>query len=58
MKPLKGKISDRMRSGELPPDILHKRPETNETPSPEAVRAAKGQGLGEGATKRRTGGPE
>lgn len=46
---LRGVISDRIRRGEIVASKVHR---TDEVPSPEAVRGAKGQGLGKGATTR------
>lgn len=49
MKPLKGKISDKIRSGELPADVnVTKLRDMGEVapPSPQAVRDARGQGVG------------
>jgi hypothetical protein len=42
MKALSGKTSDRIRSGEIPPDAVGGRIETNDTPSADAVRHAEG----------------
>lgn len=47
MKELKGKISDRIRSGEIPADALpSKRPPTDDRPSADAVKRGKGRSLG------------
>lgn len=48
-QPLSGKISDRIRSGEIVAGKVHREAEQ---PSAEAVRDGKGQGLGKGATTR------
>lgn len=55
--PLSGKISDRIRSGELDKDVdIRVKGSVGEVP-PEAdsVRYGSGQGLGGGATRRRSG---
>ena len=50
MKPLKGKISDKIRGadGGIPADVhvVGPRPEADDRPSPEAVRNGKGHALG------------
>jgi hypothetical protein len=46
---LRGKTSDRIRSGEIAAGKIERPPET---PSTEAVRDAEGHGLGKGATTR------
>jgi hypothetical protein len=51
---LKGKISDRIRAGKLPKDVKHVYVRQPEVPTPAAVRSAKGQGLGKGATRARS----
>ena len=57
MKELPGKISDRIRGGKLPKDVVVTKTERHEPPpSDEAVRAAKGRSLGTGAERRRNGG--
>lgn len=55
---LGGKISDRIRSGDIPKDALKKGRVTgaDETPSIWAIKRAKGRGLGKGATQARNGG--
>jgi hypothetical protein len=51
-----GKITKRILSGEIPPDSLSsKRLPVDNTPSSKAVRRARGQGLGNGATRKRSG---
>lgn len=55
MKKLRGIISDRIRSGELPPDVRVKYTRTEDKPSAKAVRDGSGKGLGQGATRRRSG---
>lgn len=57
MEKLSGKTSDRIRSGEIPADSLAKGRDLGEAPpTPEAIRAAEGHGLGAGATEARNGG--
>lgn len=57
MRKLSGKISDRIRDGKLPKDVVVIKTERYEPPpSDEAVRAAKGRSLGTGAERRRNGG--
>ena len=56
MFPLKGKISDRIRSGKLPKDVQLNPPRTTPAPSAKSVRGGKGQGLGKGATRGRGSG--
>lgn len=46
---LPGKISDRIRSGEIVASNVHREPEQ---PSPDAVRDGKGHSMGNGATGR------
>lgn len=48
-QPLPGKISDRIRSGEIVAGKVHREAEQ---PSPDAVRDGKGHSLGKGATER------
>jgi len=55
MKKLRGIISDRIRSGELPPDVRVNYTRTVEKPSVKAVKGGSGQGLGQGATRKRSG---
>lgn len=57
MKKLGGKISDKIRSGELPDDVQVTGPrvEADDRPSVKAVRNAEGHGLGKGATESRSG---
>lgn len=47
---LSGKISDRIRSGDIAPSTLHPT-RTQPAPSSEAVRGAEGHGLGDGANR-------
>jgi hypothetical protein len=55
MEELSGKISDRIRSGEIPADALpSKRPPADDRPSDEAVRGARGRSLGNPARSDRT----
>jgi hypothetical protein len=49
MFPLKGKISNRIRKGEIAAGKVERPPER---PSPAAVRRAKGHSMGKGATTR------
>lgn len=58
VKDLDGKTSDRIRSGEIPPEALAKgRVETfEEMPDIEYVKHGGGRGLGQGATRKRNGG--
>lgn len=64
MKELNGKISDRIRITDpkdpsfIPSSALTKGRtiRDEEPPSAEAIRSAKGQGLGQGAERRRNGG--
>jgi hypothetical protein len=57
VKELSGKISDRIRSGEIPADYLPKgRTAQEPPPSTDAVLNARGHGLGAGATDARNGG--
>jgi hypothetical protein len=57
VKFLSGKISDMIRGGKLPGDVhvTGARPEADDRPSARAVRDARGQGLGKGATRARNG---
>jgi len=58
-KSLSGKISNRIRrrDNDIPKDVdLKFKGNTEEIPpKPSSVRGGKGQGLGEGATRRRSG---
>jgi len=56
MKSLRGIISDRIRSGEIPRDAVfpNKRPSTDDVPSAKAIRSARGQGLGNPARSDRS----
>jgi hypothetical protein len=57
MRKLSGKISDRIRGGDLPKDVVVTKTERHEPPpSDKAVRDAKGRSLGTGAERRRNGG--
>lgn len=56
---LHGVISDRIRSGKLPPDVAlkYERPElASDQPQPNSVRHGEGHGLGHGADRARNGG--
>lgn len=61
MRFLKGIISDRIRAKDtdIPPDVRHKldarADSAADAPSDKAVRGGKGQGLGTGAHRRRSG---
>ncbi len=51
---LSGKISDRIRAGEIPPDALGaKRPPADDRPSADAVRNGRGQALGDASRSDR-----
>lgn len=52
---LSGKISDRLRSGKLPKDVQIKTERYEQPPATKAVKRAQGRGLGQGATRRRSG---
>jgi hypothetical protein len=54
---LSGKISDRIRGGDLPKNVqvTGPRADADDRPSAKAVRSAKGHGLGKGATRARNG---
>lgn len=57
MKELDGPTSKRIRDGDIPREALSKGRDLGEAPpSGEAVRDAKGRGLGQGAERRRNGG--
>jgi hypothetical protein len=57
MKELDGKTSDRIRSGEIPPEAIAKGRDAGQPEPPaDAVRNAEGHGLGNGATSGRSGG--
>ena len=46
---LRGRISNRIRDGRIPADALPaKRPETDDRPSPDAIRHGSGRALGAG----------
>lgn len=49
-----GKITQRILSGEIPADSVNP-PRSQPAPSSSAIRGAKGQGLGRGATTGRDG---
>jgi hypothetical protein len=53
MNPLKGKISDRIRSGKLPKDVKVNYERGTDPPATSSVRHGSGQGLGQGATRAR-----
>lgn len=55
MVELSGVISDRIRRGEIAADPLAKRTATDESPSMESLLNGEGHGLGEGATRHRSG---
>lgn len=56
MMELSGKISDRIRSGDIPADsISSKRPPFYDPPKADSIRHGSGQGLGQGATRARAG---
>lgn len=52
---LVGRITRRILSGNIPRDAVFPGPRAQEVPTPQAVRRAKGQGLGKGATRARGG---
>jgi len=53
---LRGIISDRIRSGDIPADaVSNKRIPTADPPSASSVRHGSGRGLGQGATRARAG---
>lgn len=53
---LSGKITDRIRRGQIPAEALtKKRIRTDEAPSSNAILHASGTGLGAGSTGRRSG---
>jgi hypothetical protein len=52
---LSGKISDRIRRGEIDADPLAPRTYVDDRPRPESLRQAEGHGLGTGATRARSG---
>lgn len=56
MQALSGVISNRIRGGQLPPDVKLKYQREQEPPSPDAVRQGQGIYLGHGAETRRNGG--
>lgn len=49
-----GKITQRIVNGDIPADSINP-PRSQPAPKPSAVRGAKGQGLGQGATRGRDG---
>jgi hypothetical protein len=55
MVELSGAISDRIRRGEIDADPLAARTIVDDSPSPDILRHGGGQGLGEGATRKRSG---
>lgn len=57
MRFLKGIISNRIRAKDtdIPPDVRHTLNRPAEEPKSSSVRHGKGQGLGEGAHRRRSG---
>lgn len=56
MKFLSGKISDRIESGEIPPEAVanNRVSSSDQAPPASAVRHAEGHGLGRGATSDRS----
>ena len=57
VRKLSGKISDRIRGGELPKDVeVIKTDRSEPPPSSQSVRDAGGRSLGTGAERRRNGG--
>lgn len=52
---LPGKISDRIRSGEITEASTRKIDRTDPPPKPDSVRHGSGHGLGHGAERRRSG---
>ena len=52
---LSGKITDRILRGLIPHSTVMPPPRPAEQPSASAIKRAKGQGLGKGATKARGG---
>jgi hypothetical protein len=55
MEKLSGKISDRIRNGEIDADLKFKGNSEEVPPKPESIRHGSGQGLGQGATRARSG---
>lgn len=56
MKPLKGKTSDRIRSGEIPEEAVNnKRIQADDRPDPQIVKHGSGHGLGSGSASKRSG---
>lgn len=55
MVELNGVISDRIRRGEIEADPLAPRTIVDESPSPDSLQHGEGHGLGEGATRHRSG---
>lgn len=53
--PLSGKISDRIRSGNIPKEYAKKVDRVEAAPKASSILRAIGRGLGLGATKRRSG---
>ncbi len=52
MMALRGKISDRIRSGEIPLDtVMVDRPDLQPEPKADSVKHAGGRGLGNGANR-------
>lgn len=54
-KALRGKISDRIRRGDIPADAVKKVERVDPAPKASSVRHGSGQGLGKGAHRRRSG---
>jgi hypothetical protein len=55
MVELSGAISDRIRRGEIDADPLAPRTIVDDSPSPDSLKYGGGHGLGEGATRKRSG---
>jgi hypothetical protein len=55
VKELRGKISNRIWSGEVAASKVVRETTDEEEPTPEAVRNAEGHGQGKGATRARSG---
>jgi hypothetical protein len=51
-----GKITKRIKSGEIPPAAVDYKRQGDPPPSSQTVRDAGGHGLGKGAHRRRNGG--
>lgn len=53
---LSGKITDRIKSGDIPAEATKKVDRADDKPSVKAIKSAEGHGLGKGATRGRNGG--